>query len=429
MNLLIYDSGLFTHVAQAMVRHFDRVMYWAEWKRMMPKGAQRYIGEGLPGVERVVDLWDAIDEADLILFTDVGTGDLQDYLRRQGKIVWGPGHGESLELDREGLKDIMKQVGLPSPSFASIVGIPALREYLKDKADLFLKVSTMRGDWETTHHELPSLTGPILDCESSSLGPLQRRMRFLVESPIPDATEIGYDGWCIDGQFPQTNILTGIEIKDCGYAGAITEHYRELPEQVRFVNERLAPVFKYFGYRGFWSDEIRIPSDGTPYLIDPTCRCGSPPSQLFVEMYANWQDILFNGAQGIVIEPKVVKPYGVMAVIYAEESENWIPLEYDQADAQWIKLRHEMIDENGTHWICPQEVHFGQVGYVVGIGDTLLEAMENVVKASRSIKGPVTIKLGAMGKAIEEIEKAEKLGMKFGRKPLPTMAQIHKVIS
>jgi len=301
MNVLIYDNGLFTHIAEALVRHFDRVMYFAPWGRMMPKYAQRCIGDGLPGVDRVQNFWDVVDEADLILFTDVGTGDMQEYLRRQGKLVWGPGNGESLELDREGLKDIMVKVGLPSPKYTVITGVTALREYLKDKSDLFLKVSTMRGDWETTHHESPALTRPILDCETAALGPCADFIQFLVESPIPDATEIGYDGWCIDGVFPQTNCLTGIEIKDCGYAGAIIDRYDKLPVQVKHVNEKLAPVFKFFGYRGFWSDEIRIPADGTPYLIDPTCRAASPPSQLFMEMYSNWQDILVNCAQGIVI--------------------------------------------------------------------------------------------------------------------------------
>lgn len=428
MTVLIVDSGLFVHWAECLARHFDRVLYFMNWKQMMPKSAQYYVGHGIPKVEHVHDLWDAIDDADLILFTDVGSGDLQEYLRGLGKNVWGPGHGEELELDREGLKALMAKKNMPSAKFETVVGVKALREKLATVQDRYLKVSLFRGDFETCHHENLILSSHMIDDLAFRLGPSQSLMRFMIEEPIPEASEIGYDGWCIDGQFPAENVLCGIEIKDCGYAGAIMP-YAQLPKQAQWVNEQLADVFRYFRYRGFFSSEIRVPADNKAYLIDPCCRCGSPPSQLYQEMYSNWQDILVNGSQGIVIEPKVVKPYGVMAMICAGNAGigEWQAIQYPKENEQWIKLRHKTVID-GTAWVAPQEVNFPEIGAVVGIGDTLMEAIEACCEHCEGVKGDsVHINTEAIPKAIDQIKEAmERHGMKFGNKPLPKMEAVRK---
>ena len=155
---LIYDLGLFPWLGPVLAQQFKTVYYFSPYQDAWPVSRKSMYGLGLPGVQRVNDFYDFVDEADLIVFPDVGAGDLQMFLRRQGYPVWGAGASEMLELDRVELKRVLKANGMDVPRTWFPEGMDALRAHLEDPAheDEFIKISEYRGEGEKTRRRAPS---------------------------------------------------------------------------------------------------------------------------------------------------------------------------------------------------------------------------------------------------------------------------------
>lgn len=427
-TICICDRGLFTTWALKMTEYFGRVLYWCDYKNAFPTSKQYMIGEGLDGVERVHHLFDMVDEVDVFAFPDVYDGDLQVHLREMGKPVWGSGKGEELELHRWETKGLLEEIGLPVQNVERIIGIDNLREYLMENDNKYVKVSMLRGDFETFHHETYDLTEPRLDEIDTRLGANKHSKEFIVEDAIDDASEIGYDGYTIDGNFPRLGIQ-GYEIKDVSYIGAIRP-YSSLPKQVRIVNEKLSPVFANYQYRGFWSSEIRVPKDGKPYLTDPCCRAGSPPSELYQEMYSNWGEIIWGGAHGELVEPKSVAKFGIEVLIHSQwADQHWQAVYFPSELRKWVKLRN--LCQIGDIWhVAPQTVGLPEIGAVVAVDDTILGCIRKVREYCDQVKGySIDTNVGRIPDAIQAIRDGEKKGLHFSDDPLPSQAQIAAVMS
>jgi hypothetical protein len=148
-SVLIFDYGTFVSFAERLARDFGKVYYYSPWKSSFPQAKYNAIGEGLVGVERVNNFWDFADDVDLFIFTDVMDGDLQLHLQSIGKTVWGSRKGEEMELDRIGMKELMKEIGWPVSHYEVVKGMTNLRKYLKEHENVWVKISTYRGDFET----------------------------------------------------------------------------------------------------------------------------------------------------------------------------------------------------------------------------------------------------------------------------------------
>ena len=75
------------------------------------------------------------------------------------------------------------------------------------------------------------LVEPQLDELEHRFGARKQLIEFIVEGEIPDAVEIGYDGFTVDGAFAAT-ATRGIEVKDRGFimrSGA----YTDVPQQLQ----------------------------------------------------------------------------------------------------------------------------------------------------------------------------------------------------
>jgi hypothetical protein len=412
-----------------LTEYFGRVLYYCPFKSGFPKSQQFAIGTGLSGVERVIDFWDHVDEADIFFFPDVYDGDLQEYLRGLGKLVWGSGKGEELELYRWQTKMALKKdFHLPVQPVERIIGIEDLREYLKENEDKYVKISMLRGDFETFHHVNYQLSEPLLDEIEAKIGPYKFFKEFIVEDAINDAIEIGYDGFTIDGQFPNVAIQ-GYEMKDVSYIGAITP-YAKLPKQLKEVNEKLAPAFEAYNYRGFWSSELRVQADGKPYLTDPCCRAGSPPSELYQEMFSNWGEIIWQGAHGELVDPQPVARYGVEVLIHSQwADQHWQALYFPPELRAHVKLRNLcQVDE--IWYVAPQSVGLPEIGAVVAVDDSILGAIRKVKAYCEQISGySIDLPLKTLLDALEEVQRGEANGLKFSEGPLPTRSQVAAALS
>ncbi|HTQ09305.1 MAG TPA: hypothetical protein VMI31_04470, partial [Fimbriimonadaceae bacterium] len=381
----VVDNGLFVELAITLIPSFGRVFYFNEWMSAFPKSNSTLVGQGVPGLTKVRSPFEIVDDVDLWVFPDVYYGPLQKHLVDLGKRVWGGRMGENLELDRAWSKRTCADAGIDIGPFKVITGLDALREFLRENDDVFVKVSFTRGDFETFHARNYRNIEPKLDELEWSLGAKKRVIEFVVEAAINDAVEVGYDGFCIDGKFA-SGAAFGLEVKDRGYLGEALK-YEDLPECVKSVNKKLAPIMRAFNYRGFFSSEIRATPDGKAYLIDPCARFGSPPGELFEAFVANWSDILWEGAEGVVVEPKYVGRFGAELLLHSTWADkNWQEVEFPKGLREFVKLRNLTVID-GRYYVAPQQVGLPEIGAVVATSDTMEGAIRLVQERAEKVKG------------------------------------------
>lgn len=414
---LVFDHGLFVSLAERLSRDFKKVYYHSPWEKGFPLLNDCVVGD-IPNVVRVRDIWAVIDEVDVCVFPDIQHAGLQLHLESMGKKVWGSRKGDRMELSRRDFLEKLKEIGLPVMDWKWIFGLEELKEELQQRDDLFIKISRYRGSMETWHHQNWKLSEPILDELAVRFGPLKNDVPFIVCDPIHTDLEVGYDGYCIDGKFPSIGVQ-GYEIKDRAFIASV-QKYEDLPEFVQTVNEKMAPVLGEYRYRNFWSTEIRIQGD-KPYFIDPCCRCPSPATEAQLELYDNWGEIIMAGAEGTLVDPEPVAKFSAEAMIYHNgDSDKWRTVEVNPDFVRWVKLYRPCFVD-GAFRIPPCEHNMDEIGAVVGIGNTIQEAVDHLHETVNSLKDqPVSIRSDALYEAVKEIRKAEEQGVEFTDQKVPS---------
>lgn len=405
---LVIDNGLFVEFAVRLAKDFGKVYYYSPWESAFPTTNRMIVG-AVPGVERVLSVWDIVDKVDLFVFPDVCYSELQEYLVGQGKRVWGSRRGEELEQRRDFCKEVLRSVDLPVGPYKLITGVAALRDFLKENENQYVKVNRTRGDFETFKAENWRLVEPRLVEIEHKLGAKKNITEFVVEAEIPDAVELGWDGYTIDGQFP-TAAMSGIEIKSNGYVGRFKK-YADIPEPLREVNEKLSNILEQYKYRNLWCAETRITRDGTPYVIDPCCRAGSPPSEVALLIYTNLADIMWEGAEGNMVDPIPAAEWAAEIMLHSDwAAENWQPVDFPPELRDNVKFYFPTVIED-RYYTVPVGHSLPAIGAVVAVGDTMEQAIENVKKIAEQVHGYyVHAPIQAMDDAQVEIDKLKEFG-------------------
>jgi hypothetical protein len=411
-KIMLIDNGLFPALAEKCAESFGEVLYFSHWKNQFSKSKQAIIGKGFKNVTRIENIWDHIDEVNTFCFPDCGDGDIQRELKAQGKAVWGSDEGEELELDRTGYRKLATKLNMDMPKNITIKGVEALKKNLKGTKNRYVKIAgKYRGDMETFHHDDDDTSEPFLKNLEYRLGAMANNMEFIIDDAVGEI-EPGYDGFTIDGQFPEI-AGWGYEIKDKSYVGKVS-YYKNMPRCLTETNAKLAPIFQKLNYNGFYSSEVRVDKGNKFYLMDICSRAGNPPLDVMLELYNNWGEIIYQGARGILVNPKPTARYCAMAIIQSEWSDKeWQTISFPEKDKRWYKFKN-VVNMDGKYWIVPMDQGLYEIGSVVGIGSTLNEAIEKVKKYSDNLKGyDVEVKTHALNEAKETIEKGKKFGINF----------------
>jgi len=426
---LVVDGGLFLPFAQRLARDFKNVLYFCPGEKPFPLLNDAVLGDGFGGVTRVDDLWMAVEEMitpeDVIVFPDVGHADLALHLQQMGHAVWSSRYGDQLELDRVFLKNFQRSQGMAIPPYEVVHGLTALAEYLRQHEDVYVKLSKYRGVMETFHSVTYRLSEPWLAIMACKLGPLKDTVDFVVEDHIEAIAELGFDGFCIDGQFPEVAVQ-GIEAKDFGYIGCVRP-FATLPKEIQGTIEPLLNFLTEQNYRNFFSTEVRVGEDGTPYLTDPCCRHASPAGECLDELYENLGEIIWLGARGILLEPVYTAKFAVQAMIdHPGDEDLWRLVDLPDDARQWTKLFFACEIE-GKICLPPFPWSHSTIGSVLGIGDTLEEAIEDLKEHAELLGGQgLTIHTEAVVEVVKEIQKSEEAGVEVSPEPVPDPAEVMK---
>lgn len=418
LNVCIVDNigGTYLPAAISLSKYFGRTYYYSVTQNPFPRLSLESPGRGYEEIIVINEFWNRLDEFDIVIFVDIYFSDWGEALRKMGKLVFGGTIAEELENNRKLFKQELKNAVLPVAPTGFIKGVKNLKEYLRDKKDKWVKISYYRGEAETFHHIDFKHSELQLDQMIYTLGPLEDELEFLVEDPIESVCEAGYDGWTINGEFSE-NSICGFEIKNKAYVGKRTT-YDELPEPVKYVNEKFKPVLQKYNHTGFYSTEIRCTENETYYFTDPCVRLGSPPSNTYLEMINNWDEIIFAGANGKVVEPNFIADYGVEIILKSNwVNGNYLPITFPPEYKDNVKLKGSFI-KNGEYYIIPFKwtgFEMSEIGSVVVVGDDLEACMEKALEIASKVEGyDVYYDENALDKARETIENAnDKLNMKF----------------
>jgi hypothetical protein len=420
----VVDYGTFISVADKLSETMAKVYYHSPYEIEYQDIRSCVIGRGLDRAERLDEFLDpnVLDTIDLFVFPDISFGGLQRHLRSLGKAVWGHMGGNDLELHRDFFLDVLKKVGLPVIHSETIVGLTALAEYLQENDNKWIKINRFRGNMETWHHRDYRHSLRTLDSLAVIFGGMKEQVIFVVQDEIESETEVGYDGWCIDGQYP-SHSFQGYEKKNELYLGSVLAD-EDLPEEIRIVNEAMAPVLAGYGYRSWWATEIRV-ADGVPYFIDPTPRMPGQTGEHQLETCSNLADVIWQGANGIVIEPEFAWNFAAEATLHYDMKskdaaivDEWKTLHPPEDVLRWMKLYYycREPDEGGDTY------HFSakntdEIGVMIGVGNSVDEAIEHLTDNLEMLEGlPVHANIAGFASLLKSIKEAEKHGIKFGGK-------------
>jgi len=409
-----HDNGLFVETASRLAREFKKVYYCNPgWINAFPKMNSAYIGFGLDNIEVVDGPWEVYDDIDLWFFPDVYFGPMQVWLEKQGKYVWGSRMGEEMELYRDAMKEHQKNLRLPLNKWTKVVGIANLRSYLKEHTNVWIKINKWRGIVETFKSKNYKQVEPVLDEMEYKLGAFKTIINFIIEEDVPDSIEVGVDCYTVDGQFPSQH-LAGIEVKDLSYIGIFGPR-SNLPKQVTDFDNAVSNTFRNYGYKGFYSTEIRVDEKTRKgVMIDFCARQGSPPSEIYQELYANLGEIIWAGSHGIMVDPKSLAKYGVEMLIHSSWADkNWQEIGFPEKYRNNVKLRNACkID--GKYYAIPQSQGLPEIGAVVGWGDTLDSAIKMCKDIADQVEGYyVQTFPESLDSAQEEMNKLDKIDCNF----------------
>ncbi|CAM5999303.1 unnamed protein product [Sphagnum balticum] len=412
----VVDYGTFICLAEKLGETYKKVYYYTPSSKEYYSVEDCVKATGLKNVERVEDIFDPafMEKVDLFIFPDIGYEGLQKHLKSLGKAVWGNMGADELELFRDHFLKVLTDLGLPTIHSEKIVGLDKLREHLKTVKNKHIKVNKYRGNMETWHHIDSEHSDPELDRLDIQFGGLSDEIVFIVQDHIDTDVETGADLWCIDGKFPN-KCSQGYEKKNELYLASLID-YDKLPDVVKVVNEALAPLLKKFKYRNFMATEIRV-KDGVPYFIDPTMRMPGQSGEQLLETCTNLPDVIWNGANGIVIEPDFKYKFSAAATMHYTAGGEWSVLKVPEKVRKWVKLYH-YCERDGICHFPPKSND--ELGVVLGCSNTIEGAIDKLKEHLKELKGEsIECPLHGFVELLEDIEEAEEHGIQFTTKKIP----------
>lgn len=416
----VVDHGDFLPLARALGGEdgFGRVLFVnPSWQKSGPVISEGVIGDGFPEIKWCRDIYEAKKTgADVFVFPDVFHSGEQLDLADQGYPVWGSRNGMVLELDRMFFLNKLDELGLDVPKFDEVIGITALRDYLRDKEDIYIKVSFWRGSWETRHWRNWDCDSHHLDLWAVRFGGVRELIQFLCFEEIDTKLELGCDTYNINGQWPDY-MIHGIEKKDEAYFGAVTRK-EKMPEELLPIMEAFSPFLKEENYRCQWSMEVRV-TDSESFFIDATTRGGLPSTASQIVAMANLAQVIWHGANGEMVQPEYKHKFTAECMVKIKgEQGAWEPFDFDEELRPWLKLSG-CCNPGGVAWFAGDETPVEEVGWLVAVGDSPTETAKRMNELADMLPDGADACVEGLADIIREVEEAEGKGIHFTDQKMP----------
>ena len=405
-SVLVLGTGLEVEHALRLSSAYN-VYYWTHFMTAFPEFNDFSYGLGFEGIKKIMFPFYRINDVDLIATFDIGYGDIIDYFRKQGKICFGAGRGEKLELDRWYLKNLLKHAGLPVMKTWRVKGIDRLRDILKNNNNVIVKISVFRGDCETFYSPSYDEVEPLLDILQVKWGKFAEGYEFIVEQEIKDAVEAG-----IDGIFSPANgfcfpLMWGIE-NHSAYIGVWG--YR-IPEWFVRTEPHLKNILTTMDYRGFISTEQRIVNKNKDYLIDITARIPHPLGHIFTTAIRNYPEVIFRIAnnQKVTLDVKE-KFWGCLPVRSDELNNVSLEVRFPDKYRPYIKFS-TAYKKDGKYYASKGGTIVCSIVYGADTIDKVIEGIKKIGDEIKVVRAEKEYHL--LDEIKEEIDKLKSMGIEF----------------
>jgi hypothetical protein len=204
----------------------------------------------------------------------------------------------------------------------------------------------------------------------------------------------------------------------------------ESSQQSRFWFETGCRASQYISkvpYSGFVYDVtvqnhiLYVRRNGKPFWSG-NCRFPSPPSQCLCEMIGNLGEIIWQGANGILVEPEQAAKFGAQA-IFKVDRDQWgvfvIPKEIDP----FVKISFS-CKSNGKICVPPDPQGVSEIGWCVGIGDTMEEAIDHLREVKDQMPEGVTVEFSSLTDLLKEMQSAKELGIELTEQEIPDASTV-----
>lgn len=410
MNILCLDpSGLYPEVCNALWKKGDTIKYYTSFEADL-KFDWFAIGLGFEHLEKIKFPADYYEWSELIFAPDVVGQDTVSFLKKiyPKKSVWGSGDFSKAELNRWGLKKILKDIDIKFARSERIIGVDKLKDYFILNKDKFIKISTFRNDIESFYAKDGNSIDLKLDEISASYGPFKNKTEFIVEDCIESDVEIGADLISYGDDY-QRPFLYGYE---CGKKFYFSRCSEELPKLLKDVMDKFKPLLKKLDYRGGISTEIKVTDKNTSYFLDLTARLANPLCVLYGEHIKNWREVVYNTGLGKECRLDIRHKYlGCFFLNSYHGINHWIKIDVDKKDREFIKF--VVVGENDGQFYSIKGTE--KIAVVIAGGNTIQEVIDILKKYSERVNAD-SLEKGAIheiDKITDIIASGKRMGLEF----------------
>src|SRR5208282_1064192 len=146
----------------------------------------------------------------------------------------------------------------------------------------------------------------------------------------------------------------------------------------------------------------------------------SPPSQSMVEMIGNFGEVVWQGANGIVVEPEPEYQFGAQAIFKVDRDE-WAVFDIPKELDQWVKISFS-CQVDGKISVPPDHYGVGEIGWVVGCGDTIEDSVDALREHIEEMPECCHVQFNSIADLLKKITEAEDAGMEFTDQEIPDPA-------
>jgi len=184
-RIAVMIAGTTLDFALVLASKGHEVYYSVDWFRAFPRLEDYATGMGFekayPSFHKVIDPGIALNNAEYVVFTDVGLGYLASFLGDKGVKVWGASiPAQLLETDRFFMDILMRRIGVGRPETRYARGFSELKtvvsEMLSKYSAVAVKMNVFRGNMET------QLISDVKDLDvifsQTNLEPIQDKLSF-----------------------------------------------------------------------------------------------------------------------------------------------------------------------------------------------------------------------------------------------------------
>lgn len=383
-------------------------------------------GDSQSGFVQKIDDWrselDWVGKSGLIVFDDVGFGEIQDQLRRDGfRVFGGSAGGDRLELDREYAQQVFADLGLevlPTLKFGHPTD--AVR-HIRESAPCRWVVK------QNNHDSSLCYVGQIED-GADAISVLEAYQQYGIRDiflqQAAEGIEIGVASY-FNGRDWIGPVELSIEHKALcdGDIGPMTG---EMGTLAWYTGEKDQPLFEKIlgplkrcltesGYRGDIGVNCII-NEQRIVPLEISARLGCPITHVQSALHLTpWHEFLGAVADGRPIELDYRRGYGIGLTVavppfpYQGQMEDrysaeGFPVCFRKEPSPEERMRHYHFEsvqrETGTDGKERLQVTngLGYAAFVTGVGDTVTAARENVYAAARNLCIPKAIYRTDIGK-------------------------------